>query len=287
MKNNTNKDIELHDLKYENLISKDPEEIFKPRIEILSHFQKKIKKINGNVLDIGAGSGYASIWLAKNSNANKIICLENSKFAVDRLIPKNIKYHKVEDKIDVQLGSFEDLQFNDNFDFIISFGSIHHASCLFTCMNSLYKALKNNGYLIMSEPSMDNSTSNEDYIKKYNTEEIFEGIKIKNYERNDRFFREAEYITSAVYSGFDLKLKSYENKNYSNVSSKVKIIKNLLMKKEILKLITLIFSYPLKFFKFKILNTKKENSKSIVKPTIFFFQKNITSYIPHVWNKLK
>ena len=47
-------------------------------------------------------------------------------------------------------------------------------------------------------------------IEYFNTQfehciKIFQGKKIQNFERNDRFFRESEYITSAIYSGFDLK----------------------------------------------------------------------------------
>ena len=58
-------DIDLHNKKYEDQALEDPKNIFKPRVNILSNFQNKLGKIYGNVLDIGAGSGYASIWLAK------------------------------------------------------------------------------------------------------------------------------------------------------------------------------------------------------------------------------
>ena len=125
-----NKEIELHNLKYEELKNLNPEFIFKPRVKILSNFQKKIKRISGNVLDIGGGSGYASIWLARNSDAKKIICLENSKIAVESLIPKNIKYFNVQNKVETLLGSFEELEFESYFDFIISMGSLHHSNCL-------------------------------------------------------------------------------------------------------------------------------------------------------------
>ena len=174
-----NKDIELHNKKHLDQLEQNPEFIFKPRIKTLDYFQKKVKRIHGKVLDIGAGNGYASIWLAKNSDAEKIICLENSKAAVEKLIPSNIKYHKVDNIVEAKIGSFEDLRFKDYFDFIISFGSIHHSNCLLTCMLSIFNSLKKDGYLIMNEPSMNNFVSNEDYIKKYNSDEIFQGKKIK------------------------------------------------------------------------------------------------------------
>ena len=172
MENFKKKDIDLHNKKYEDLVIEDPKNIFKPRVKILSEFQNKVQRIYGNVLDIGAGSGYASIWLAQNSDADKIICLENSKIAVENLIPKNIKYYGVENKVETLLGSFEELPFNNFFDFIISMGSIHHCNCLYTSMKSINSALKNKGYLIMNEPSMSNTTSNVEYINKYNTDEI-------------------------------------------------------------------------------------------------------------------
>ena len=153
-------------------------------------------------------------------------------------------------------------------------------------MKSFNKALKYKGFLIMNEPSMENKTSNEDYVKKYNTEEFFNGVKIKNYERNDKFFREAEYITSAVYSGFDLKHTSlFENKNFFDSSKNAYILKNLIKEKKFLKLLLLILLYPFKKLKLISPTTPKKNTE--VKSLIYFFQKNITNYIPHIWEKLK
>ena len=132
MKISKNKEVELHNIKYEELKSQNPEFIFKPRVKILSNFQKNIKRIYGNVLDIGGGTGYASIWLAKNSDAKKIICLETSVKATENLIPNNIKNFNVQNKVETLLGSFEELKFENYFDFIISMGSLHHSNCLFT-----------------------------------------------------------------------------------------------------------------------------------------------------------
>ena len=73
--------------------------------------------------------------MAKNSNAEKIICLENSEVAVQRLIPKNIEYYGVQNKVTPLLGSFEELPFDNFFDFIISMGSIHHCNDLYKSMS--------------------------------------------------------------------------------------------------------------------------------------------------------
>ena len=139
----------------------------------------------------------------------------------------------------------------------------------------------------MNEPSMKNKTSNEEYVKKYNSEEIFNGIKIKNYERNDKFYREAEYITSAVYAGFDLKHNGlFENKISSDSSKNIYIIKDLFLKKKFLKLFTLSIAYPFKRLKL-ILYSEFKKKFSNVNSCIYFFQKNKTDYIPHLWEKLK
>ena len=107
-------------------------------------------------------------------------------------------------------------------------------------MLSIFNSLKKDGYLIMNEPSMNNFVSNEDYIKKYNSDEIFQGKKIKNFERNDKFYREAEYIVSAVYSGFDLKHMKYEKQDWL-ILTKFQATKYLLRNKKLFILLKKIF----------------------------------------------
>ena len=240
-------DIKIHNKKYDQLVFDDPNNIFKPRVKILDQFQKKVSKFYGNILDIGAGSGYAAIWLALNSDAKKIICLENSSTAVQKLIPKNIDFYKVNNKVKVELGSFENIPYDDHFDFVISMGSIHHCSCLFSTMKSINKSLKNNGYLIMNEPSMANTTSNQEYLDKYNEEENFYGTVIKNKDRNDRFFREAEYISSAVYSGFDLKFQGiHKNEKLSFIGTKFNNLKFYFLQKKYFFIFKKIFFFPIR-----------------------------------------
>ena len=56
-------------------------------VKIFQLFEKKINNIKGNILDIGAGTGYASIWLALNSKVDSIISVETSEVCVKIIIP--------------------------------------------------------------------------------------------------------------------------------------------------------------------------------------------------------
>ena len=143
-------DIKIHEKIHKKLVKQDPNLIFKPRVKIFDLFQKNIKKINGKVLDIGAGSGYASIWLALNTEANEIVSVESSEICVKELIPKNVKFFNTENKISILKGNYQELNFENYFDFIVSFGSIHHSSCLYETMSALSKYLKNDGYSSLS-----------------------------------------------------------------------------------------------------------------------------------------
>jgi len=252
------KDLKLHEKIYESKLQDDPNNIFKPRVKIFNLFEKKIKKISGKILDIGAGTGYASIWLALYNNyIEQVVAVESSRIAAEKLIPKFSKYFKTEKKIKTILNDFTKLDYNNEFDFIISFGSIHHSECLLKTMKSLNNYLKNEGYLIMIEPSMSDFTSNKEYISKYKTKEIFGGEEIFNFERNDKFFRICEYTTAAYYSSFDLKFKD-----------------KFMPKKTIIQHLKSLFKY----------NKKKLVNQPI--PMIYFFQKNKNEYIPHKWKEI-
>ena len=261
------KDIEVHEKKYQRLLSQDSNSVFKPRVKIFHLFEKKIGKIHGEVLDIGSGNGYASVWLALNSKANTITSNESSDICVNELIPKNSKYFNVENKILPIKGNFSKLNYSDYFNFVVSFGSVHHSDCLFETMKSISKYLKEDGYLIMNEPSMSNYTTNKEYIAKYDKEEVIEGVKMKNFDRNDKFYRDAEYITAGYYAGLDLKYCS----NFNPESISKKIIK-------VLKLIL--------FLKIKEIIKLGKSKKNKPKSKIYFFQKKKTKYIPHKWTGL-
>jgi SAM-dependent methyltransferase len=240
-----------------------------PRLSLFKFFERKFCAIKGTVLDVGAGSGYASIYLALNHSIKKALALESSIVATSELIPKNVKQYKVGQKVFPLLGSFSDFCIDEKVDFVFSFGSLHHSDCLFTTFQTIGRNMRAGAYLLAQEPVMNNKTSNKEYFSKYECEEERYGIKMKNGERNDRFYREAEYIAAACFSGFDLVYQG----GYNNFSLKGFLI----------------------FLKNKILLSSSKTNKNRleyytrkVKPTVWVFRKHDTNIpIAHLWNQLK
>ena len=80
----------------------------------------------------------------------------------------------------------------------------------------------------------------------------------------------------------------YEKQDLVDFDKKFQATKYLLKNKKLFTLLKKIFSFPFKIIKKTLFNKKKETSnKSGARPTIFFFQKKINNYIPHLWDKLK
>ncbi len=268
-------DQKLHAAIHQGMMSVPPERIFSPRVNVFDRIERKLGiSIGGKVLDMGCGSGYASIWLAKNKLIERVYALEASEAAVQELLPRNISHHGVGDKVEALLGSFDALPVRE-LDYVVSFGALHHSPCLLSTMRSISASLRDGGYLLAQEPVMPNTTTNKAYIEKYDSIEVRYGLKIRNGDRMDCFFREAEYIAAAAFSGLDLVF--YEN--YSAGMPWQARAKNWL--KNALR--------PL-FKKQANINADKlrlaMHLKSVV-PKVMVFRKSQTSYIPHLWMPLK
>lgn len=285
-------DQKIHKAIHEHMMSIHPDQIFSDRVRVFDFVEKKIGfSISGTGLDIGCGSGYASIWLAKNRDIKTIYAQEASVAAVEQLLPRNIAYHQVERLVVPLLGSFDALTFNEELDFTVSFGALHHSICLFSTMNSISKSLKDGGYLIAQEPVMPNTTTNQDYINKYNIIETIFNFKIRNGDRNDNFFRESEYITAASFAGLDLIL--YED--FSSLNKKPTLldlimkIRSQIGKQAIKRLICRLTGKGNSALDKKAQNQLPEGDltyRKHVMRKIFVFKKHRTDYIPHLWNGL-
>ena len=285
-----NKDLAYHKLLHKRLSNSDVG--FSDRILTLHKFNKKVSEIHGTILDVGCGNGYASVYLLKTfPNIKKIYLLENSKEAVKNLIPKTLNQFDINDKFEIIHGSFDNLNLNIKFDFIVSFGAIHHSTCLFETVRCLNKNIKENGYFILSEPSKSDFTTHAEYVKKYDTIEIKEGIELKNKERNDHFYRVSEYKSALIMNGFDILFENKISKN--NIYAFFKKIHfhyrlSIFYQQNI-------FNYFLKKFIKLITRKKKIKNPKYNKPLIdknvfeieIYSKKSEVKDLPHLWKRLK
>jgi SAM-dependent methyltransferase len=274
-------DQKLHTDIHRRMMEVSPDKIFSPRVDVFDFLEKKLDLVvSGSVLDIGCGSGYAAIWLAKNRSVDKVYALEASLAAVNELIPRNIKHHGVGEIVEPVLGTFDAVPTN-NLDFVVSFGALHHSSCLLSTMRSISDSLTEGGYLIAQEPVMPNMTTNQAYIDKYEVVEERFGEKIRNGDRQDCFFREAEYVVAAAFSGLDMVF--YDN--YAQILTRSQWKRGL---------IAWLRGRGRDLYRRFIGNTKLQtdtlplakHTKNVV-PKIMVLRKATPSYIPHLWSALK
>jgi len=285
-------DQQLHREIHQFMMNIHPDNIFSSRVKVFDYVEQQLGySVTGTGLDIGCGSGYASIWLAKNKPITKIYAQEASQAAVEQLLPRNIAHHHVSGIVEPLQGSFDALPFDESLDFVVSFGALHHSICLFSTMKSIGKSLKDGGYLIAQEPVMPNTTSNQDYINKYNIIEKMFGMKIRNGDRNDNFFREAEYITAAAFAGLDLVLyedfAKLEQKNgWNHLLQKLRsVIGRHAIKQLFLKLTGRASTNAAPQAPRELPEGDLEYTKKVMRK-IFVFKKKKTEYIPHVWRGL-
>ena len=160
-------DKTLHHNIHSSMMSREPFGLLKnPRLKLLDFFEKKFAKVKGKVLDVGAGSGYASIKLGLKSDVEKAYALDASEKACNELIPKNAEYFNLEEKVVTICASFSDIPLSDCIDFAVSFGSLHHSKCLFSTFRAVTNSLKEGSFLLVQEPAMPDFTTNLEYQKK-------------------------------------------------------------------------------------------------------------------------
>ena len=120
--------------------------------------KKAIKKINNNpkkILDIATGTGELAIIAAKYTDAI-ITALDISKKMIDIGLQK-IKKQNLSDRISFLLADAEILPFkNQSFNAItIGFG-LRNFENMDQGLNESYRVLKNNGIIVIIEPSIPN-----------------------------------------------------------------------------------------------------------------------------------
>ena len=212
-------DKALHDEIHKQMSETGPERLLEnPRIRVLDMLHGF--SIKGDVADVGCGSGYFGIAVALNfDSVTRVDCIEASRIAVDSVIPRNIAHYNLSEKVQALEGSYDALPAN-TYDVVFAMGALHHSRNLGSTMRSIFHSLKSGGLLIAQEPAMPDTTSHDAYYEKYNIIEEKFGLRIRNGDRYDRFFRECEYKYFLVNNGFDICLwKDFET--LGNWSSRV------------------------------------------------------------------
>lgn len=109
-------------------------------IEIINKYKEKIK--NKIVLDLGCGFGSSSIILSKI--AKKIFSIDLTKLAVDNA-KINFLLNKIKNIKIIKMDA-EKMKFNSKFfDFVFSWGVIHHSQNPNKIFKNIFRVLKNKG----------------------------------------------------------------------------------------------------------------------------------------------
>lgn len=103
---------------------------------------------NKQVLDLGCGTGWASIVYAEKGAEVTGLDISDDSLRIAR---QNVRQKGLEDKIRFKKGVAEDLPFNRQFDLIIGIGILHHTD-LELVSTSISKALKSGGKALFLEP---------------------------------------------------------------------------------------------------------------------------------------
>ena len=112
----------------------------KTELEIAQNVVHKIKK--GILIDIGSGTGYLSIEIAKRAPQLNIYGIDLSR----KMVKIASGHAKAYENVKFKLANAAELPFeDDSIDFIISTGSFHHWKHPIKIFNECYRVLKTNG----------------------------------------------------------------------------------------------------------------------------------------------
>jgi ubiquinone/menaquinone biosynthesis C-methylase UbiE len=191
-----------------------------PRVQWRSKTLEKLeiltgKPISGQVMEIGAGTGWCSAVISQRPTVEKVFTLEYDPYCVESLIPiVHTALKANQEKIVRVLGSYNKMKCGDSeFDYIISIGAIHHSENLKATLAECYRVLKPGGYMLATEPCEYNSFTIEEQLKKENEIVPTKTLKVQYGEdlgtitkkdNSDHFYRLCEYEATGLSVGFNV-----------------------------------------------------------------------------------
>jgi SAM-dependent methyltransferase len=111
----------------------------------------------GKLLDIGAGTGWTSIFFAKRGYDVIAQDISEDMIALARM---NKRRYKVKN-LDFLVCDYEDMNLNEVFDYAIFYDSLHHSVDEHKAIYHTYKALKSGGICLACEPGVFHSRTVE------------------------------------------------------------------------------------------------------------------------------
>jgi len=121
-----------------------------PRSTFLNEVSRRIHS-DAIVLDVGSGSGYFSLAIAKELNVSKVICFDLSEVMLQRLKHK-AKKEDVENKIQIMNGEASSLKLDDgSVDLVVSNFVLHEVSNPESVLLEMIRVLKSDRWVIITD----------------------------------------------------------------------------------------------------------------------------------------
>lgn len=116
-------------------------------------------KNGGRVLEIGCGTGFTSLELARNGLDVTAVDLSPYSIAVAKRTLKNARRLKNFGSLAYRAGDALEIEFpKEQYDSVVFFSSLHHMPDIGKILTKAHRALKSGGYLIACEPLRDEFT---------------------------------------------------------------------------------------------------------------------------------
>lgn len=164
-------------------VSRDASDNFVFQRSILA-YHEAAKLVQGDVLEIGTGSGYGIELIAPH--AKKFVTIDKFMAEGDRALPDNVEFRQAT----VPPLPFE----SESFDYVISFQDIEHIKHDIEFVREIHRVLRPGGKVIITTPNAPMSlTRNPWHVREYKPEELhnlfevhFQDVKVEGVTGNEQ-----------------------------------------------------------------------------------------------------